>query len=159
MTLNSLWFALIVILFTGFFVLEGFDFGVGILAPFVGKSDKERRLLYNSIGPFWDGNEVWLIAAGGAMFAAFPQWYATLFSGFYIPLFLLVIALIARGVGLEYRSKLPAQHWRKAWDTAIFGESIATDYLGDCAGKHDEGCTYRCPHERRRVPLGACQPL
>ncbi|WP_206916601.1 cytochrome d ubiquinol oxidase subunit II [Alicyclobacillus acidoterrestris] len=124
MTLNSLWFALIVILFTGFFVLEGFDFGVGILAPIVGKSDEERRLLYNSIGPFWDGNEVWLIAAGGAMFAAFPQWYATLFSGFYIPLFLLVIALIARGVGLEYRSKLPAQHWRKAWDTAIFLGSV-----------------------------------
>lgn len=124
MTLNTLWFALIVTLFTGFFVLEGFDFGVGILASIIGKSDKERRLLYNTIGPFWDGNEVWLIAAGGAMFAAFPQWYATLFSGFYIPLFLLIVALMARGVGFEFRSKLIAPRWRKAWDTAIFLGSL-----------------------------------
>ena len=94
MDLNILWFSLIVVLFMGFFFLEGFDFGVGILLPFLGKKDVERRVLMNTIGPFWDGNEVWLLTAGGGMFAAFPNWYATLFSGFYLALFLMLLALI-----------------------------------------------------------------
>ncbi len=119
MDLNTLWFILITILYMGYFVLEGFDFGVGILLPFLGKGDDRRRVLLNTIGPHWDGNEVWLITAGGATFAAFPHWYATLFSGFYLPLFLLLLALIVRGVGLEFRSKLESPRWRAAWDWAI----------------------------------------
>lgn len=119
MDLNTLWFILITILYMGYFVLEGFDFGVGILLPFLGKDDDRRRVLLNTIGPHWDGNEVWLITAGGATFAAFPHWYATLFSGFYLPLFLLLLALIVRGVGLEFRSKLESPRWRAAWDWAI----------------------------------------
>ncbi|MCX8026169.1 MAG: cytochrome d ubiquinol oxidase subunit II, partial [Thermanaerothrix sp.] len=101
MDLNTLWFVLIAVLFIGYFVLDGFDLGVGILLPFLGKNDTERRMIINAIGPHWDGNEVWLITAGGAMFAAFPLWYATLFSGFYLALFLLLLGLIIRGVGLE----------------------------------------------------------
>ena len=118
--LNVVWFILIATLFTGFFVLEGFDFGVGVLAPILGKSDDERRLLINTIGPFWDANEVWLITAGGAMFAAFPNWYATLFSGFYMALFLLLLALIVRGVAFEFRSKLSPERWRRTWDWLLF---------------------------------------
>lgn len=120
MTLNTLWFICIAILFIGFFFLEGFDFGVGMLLPFVGKNDTERRLIANAIGPFWDGNEVWLITAGGAMFAAFPNWYATLFSGFYIALFLMLLALIGRGVAFEFRSKVDNLAWRRTWDWVIF---------------------------------------
>jgi cytochrome d ubiquinol oxidase subunit II len=96
MNLNILWFLLITVLFTGFFFLEGFDYGVGMLLPFLGKTDSERRLLIQTIGPFWDGNEVWLLTAGGALFAAFPNWYATLFSGFYLALMLMLVALIVR---------------------------------------------------------------
>src|SRR5665648_50039 len=92
MFLNTIWFLLIAVLFIGYFILEGFDLGVGILLPFLGKNDLERRMIINTIGPHWDGNEVWLITAGGAMFAAFPNWYATLFSGFYIPLFLMPVS-------------------------------------------------------------------
>lgn len=103
MELNVLWFILIAVLYIGYFVLEGFDFGVGILLPFLGKTDTKRRVIINTIGPHWDGNEVWLLTAGGATFAAFPQWYATLFSGFYLPLFFMVIALIVRGVAFEFR--------------------------------------------------------
>src|SRR5512136_3317684 len=105
MDLNILWFILIAVLFGGFFLLEGFDYGVGILLPFLGKDDEERRTIINTIGPFWDGNEVWLLTAGGAMFAAFPNWYATLFSGFYLPLLLILLALIVRGVAFEFRGK------------------------------------------------------
>ena len=119
MDLNILWFVLITVLFIGFFFLEGFDYGVGMLVPWVGKSDAERRVVINTIGPFWDGNEVWLITAGGAMFAAFPHWYATLFSGFYLALFLILAALIIRGVSFEFRSKDENPAWRKFWDGAI----------------------------------------
>ena len=122
--LNIVWFVLITILFTGFFFLEGFDYGVGILLPFVAKNDKERRMVINTIGPHWDGNEVWLITAGGAIFAAFPHWYATLFSGFYLALFLILLALIFRGVAFEFRSKDDNPTWRKGWDMAIFGGSL-----------------------------------
>ncbi len=114
MELNTLWFILIGVLFTGFFILEGFDYGVGILLPFLGKKDEERRQIINTIGPWWDGNEVWLLTAGGAMFAAFPNWYATLFSGFYLALFLMLLALIFRAVAFEYRSKDRDPRWRAA---------------------------------------------
>ncbi|MFO7800061.1 MAG: cytochrome d ubiquinol oxidase subunit II, partial [Rhodohalobacter sp.] len=99
MDFQLLWFILIAILFIGYFFLEGFDFGVGILMPFISRDDTDRRVCINTIGPFWDANEVWLITAGGAMFAAFPHWYATLFSGFYLPLLLILLALIFRAVG------------------------------------------------------------
>jgi cytochrome d ubiquinol oxidase subunit II len=124
MDLNTLWFLLIAVLYIGFFVLEGFDYGVGMLLPFLGKKDLERRVIINTIGPFWDGNEVWLLTAGGATFAAFPHWYATLFSGFYLPLFILLLALIARGVAFEFRSKDENPKWRKVWDWSLFAGSL-----------------------------------
>jgi cytochrome bd ubiquinol oxidase subunit II len=131
MDLNMLWFVLVAVLYIGFFVLEGFDFGVGILLPFLAKTDDERRMVINTIGPHWDGNEVWLLTAGGATFAAFPMWYATLFSGFYLPLFLLLMALILRGVAFEFRSKDDNLLWRKTWDTCIFiGSAVAALLLG-----------------------------
>ncbi|HEY65901.1 MAG TPA: cytochrome d ubiquinol oxidase subunit II, partial [Caldilineae bacterium] len=120
MDLNTLWFVLIGVLFTGFFVLEGFDYGVGILLPFLGRDDSDRRMIINTIGPFWDGNEVWLITAGGAMFAAFPHWYATMFSGFYLALVFMLLALIVRGVAFEFRSKDEDPRWRALWDWMIF---------------------------------------
>jgi cytochrome bd ubiquinol oxidase subunit II len=129
MELNTLWFILIAVLFIGYFVLEGFDFGVGILMPFLGKTDQQRRMIINTIGPHWDGNEVWLITAGGAMFAAFPGWYASLFSGFYLPLFLMLLALILRGVAFEFRSKEDHPLWRSTWDWAIFGGSLVPALL------------------------------
>jgi cytochrome d ubiquinol oxidase subunit II len=118
--LQTLWFALIAVLWIGYFVLEGFDFGVGTLLPFLGRDDTDRRVLINTIGPVWDGNEVWLIVAGGATFAAFPGWYATLFSGFYLALFLILVALIIRGVAFEFRGKHDSPRWRAGWDRAIF---------------------------------------
>jgi cytochrome d ubiquinol oxidase subunit II len=118
--LEVLWFALIAILWIGYFVLEGFDFGVGTLLPFIAKDDTDKRVMINTIGPVWDDNEVWLITAGGATFAAFPGWYATLFSGFYLALFLILVALIVRGVAFEYRGKRDAVRWRAWWDRAIF---------------------------------------
>jgi cytochrome d ubiquinol oxidase subunit II len=120
MDLQTVWFVLITVLFSGFFLLEGFDYGVGTLLPFLGKQDKERRLMINTIGPVWDGNEVWLLTAGGAMFAAFPHWYATLFSGFYLALFVILLALIVRAVAFEFRSKDIRPGWRRLWDAAIF---------------------------------------
>jgi len=131
MDLNLLWFILIVILYVGYFFLEGFDFGVGILLPFLAKNDTERRAVINTIGPHWDGNEVWLITAGGATFAAFPHWYATLFSGFYPAFFLLLIALILRNISLEFRSKDNSPKWRALWDWATFiGSLLAALLLG-----------------------------
>lgn len=123
MSLQDLWFILISVLFIGFFFLEGFDYGVGILLPFLGKSNTERRVIINTIGPFWDANEVWMITAGGAIFAAFPHWYATLFSGFYLALVVILLALIARGVAFEFRGKHDDPRWRKTWDWAIFAGS------------------------------------
>ncbi len=123
--LNSLWFLLIAILWIGYFFLEGFDFGVGMLMPFVSRDDIDRRVVINTIGPVWDGNEVWLLVAGGATFAAFPEWYATLFSGFYLPLFLILVALIVRGVAFEFRGKHDEPKWRAWWDRAIlFGSAV-----------------------------------
>ncbi|MCW2856877.1 MAG: cydB [Marmoricola sp.] len=124
MELTTVWFILIAVLWIGYFTLEGFDFGVGILLPVLGRTESERRVLINTIGPVWDGNEVWLLVAGGATFAAFPEWYATLFSGFYLPLLLILVALIARGVAFEYRAKRDDERWRAAWDKAIFFGSL-----------------------------------
>lgn len=129
MNLNILWFLLIGVLYVAYFVLDGFDLGAGILLPFVGKLDKERRVVLNAIGPHWDGNEVWLLTAGGATFAAFPQWYATLFSGFYLPLFLILVALIMRGVAFEFRSRDENKVWRAFWDWAIFFGSFVPALL------------------------------
>jgi len=127
--LNILWFILINVLFIGYFFLEGFDYGVGILLPFLGKDDTGRRALINTIGPFWDGNEVWLLTSGGAIFAAFPHWYATLFSGFYMALFLMLLALIVRGVAFEFRSKDDRPAWRNLWDWMIFVGSLVPALL------------------------------
>jgi cytochrome d ubiquinol oxidase subunit II len=124
MDLNTVWFILVTVLFIGFFFLEGFDYGVGILLPFLGKKDEERRAIINTIGPVWDGNEVWMLTAGGALFASFPHVYATLFSGFYLALLLMLIALILRGVAFEYRSKRDDAAWRNRWDWAIFIGSL-----------------------------------
>ena len=124
MELSTVWFVLIGVLFTGYFVLEGFDFGVGMLLPVLGRDERERRVLINTIGPVWDGNEVWLLTAGGAMFAAFPEWYASLFSGFYLPLLLILVALIMRGVAFEYRGKRSEPWWRARWDVAIVAGSL-----------------------------------
>jgi cytochrome d ubiquinol oxidase subunit II len=115
-----LWFYLIGVLWLGYFFLEGFDFGVGTLLPFVSKDDLDRRVVINTIGPVWDGNEVWLITAGGATFAAFPLWYATVFSGFYLALFLVLAALIFRGMAFEFRHKRDDAKWAQWWDRAIF---------------------------------------
>ena len=119
MTFQTVWFLLIAVLWIGYFVLEGFDFGVGMLLPTVSKNEADRRAVLTTLGPVWDGNEVWLLVAGGATFAAFPEWYATLFSGFYLPLFLILVALIVRGVAFEYRSKYGKAQWRQRWDVAI----------------------------------------
>ncbi len=119
MELSTVWFVLIAVLWTGYLVLEGFDFGVGMLLPVLGRDDKERRVLINTIGPVWDGNEVWLLTAGGATFAAFPEWYATLFSGFYLPLLLILLALIVRVVSFEWRGKIDDDGWRRRADRAL----------------------------------------
>ena len=125
MELSTVWFILIAVLWTGYFFLEGFDFGVGILLPVVGRDEPGRRVVINTIGPVWDGNEVWLLTAGGATFAAFPEWYATLFSGFYLALLLILVALILRGVAFEYRGKREDAAWRRRWDAAIvFGSAV-----------------------------------
>ncbi len=129
MNLATFWFILIAILWSGYFVLEGFDFGVGILLPVLGRDDTERRVIINTIGPVWDGNEVWLLTAGGATFAAFPQWYATMFSGFYLPLLIILVALIVRGVCFEFRSKVASPRWRASWDLAIFASSALAALL------------------------------
>jgi cytochrome bd ubiquinol oxidase subunit II len=123
------WFIIIAILWTGFFVLEGFDFGVGMLHSVVGKGDAERRAAINTIGPLWDGNEVWLIVAAAAMFAAFPGWYATMFSGMYLALALLLASLIIRGVAFEFRGKRDAANWRRTWDGALTTGSVLSPLL------------------------------
>jgi cytochrome d ubiquinol oxidase subunit II len=127
--LTDFWFGVISVLWIGYFFLEGFDFGVGILLPVLGRDETDRRVLINTIGPVWDGNEVWLLVAGGATFAAFPDWYATLFSGFYLPLLLILLALIFRGVAFEYRGKVDSARWRAVWDQAIFWGSAVPALL------------------------------
>jgi cytochrome d ubiquinol oxidase subunit II len=129
MALTDIWFLLIAVLWTGYFVLEGFDFGVGMLLPLVGRTENDRRVAINTIGPVWDGNEVWLLVAGGATFAAFPEWYASLFSGFYLALLLILVALIVRGLAFEYRGKIDSDRWRRNWDLAIIAGSTVPALL------------------------------
>ncbi|GAQ53185.1 cytochrome d ubiquinol oxidase subunit II [Streptomyces acidiscabies] len=129
MELHDVWFVLIAVLWTGYFFLEGFDFGVGVLTKLLARDRVEKRVLINTIGPVWDGNEVWLLSAGGATFAAFPEWYATLFSGFYLPLLLILLCLIVRGVAFEYRAKRPEENWQRNWEQAIFWCSLIPAFL------------------------------
>ncbi|CAM5439121.1 Cytochrome d ubiquinol oxidase subunit II OS=Streptomyces tendae OX=1932 GN=cydB PE=3 SV=1 [Streptomyces tendae] len=129
MELHDVWFVLIAVLWTGYFFLEGFDFGVGVLTKLLARNRAEKRVLINTIGPVWDGNEVWLLTAGGATFAAFPEWYATLFSGFYLPLLVILVCLIVRGVAFEYRVKRPEEKWQRNWETAIFWTSLIPAFL------------------------------
>ena len=129
MELTTVWFALIAVLWVGYFCLEGFDFGVGMLLPVLARDDTERRVMINTIGPVWDGNEVWVLVAGGATFAAFPEWYATLFSGFYLPLLLILVALIVRGLAFEYRHKRPEAEWQGRWDLALIIGSVVPSLL------------------------------
>ncbi|MFD9615309.1 cytochrome d ubiquinol oxidase subunit II, partial [Streptomyces sp. NPDC059083] len=120
MSLPEFWFLLIAVLFTGYFVLEGFDFGVGMLMPIIGRGDEQKkRTVLNTIGPVWDGNEVWLLTGGGAMFAAFPEWYASLFSGFYLALLLILVGLITRACAIEWRGKINDPRWRTWCDVGI----------------------------------------
>ncbi|MFC9470462.1 cytochrome d ubiquinol oxidase subunit II [Streptomyces coelicoflavus] len=129
MELHDVWFVLIAVLWTGYFFLEGFDFGIGVLTKLLARDRAEKRVLINTIGPVWDGNEVWLLTAGGATFAAFPEWYATLFSGFYLPLLVILVCLIVRGVAFEYRVKRPEEKWQRNWETAIFWTSLIPAFL------------------------------
>ncbi|MCK1816747.1 cytochrome d ubiquinol oxidase subunit II [Streptomyces sp. XM4011] len=129
MNLPDVWFALIAVLWIGYFFLEGFDFGVGVLTKALARDRTERRVLINTIGPVWDGNEVWLLTAAGATFAAFPDWYATLFSGFYLLLLAVLLCLIVRGVAFEYRAKRPGERWQRNWEHAIFWCSAVPAFL------------------------------
>src|SRR6516164_9870108 len=129
MQLHTIWFIIITVLWIGFFVLEGFDFGVGALHMLIGKTDTGQRVVINTIGPWWDGNEVWLIVAGASMFAAFPQWYATMFSALYLALVLLLVALFGRGVSSEWRGKRDSSRWRNGWSWALTIGSILIPLL------------------------------
>lgn len=129
MWLNVVWYILFVVIIAGYLILDGFDMGVGILHPFVAKTDEERRISLNSIGPIWDGNEVWLVLGGGALFAAFPFVYASLFSGFYIAMLLVLLVLILRTVAIEFRSKREQPGWRKGWDWVFFASSLGIALL------------------------------
>jgi cytochrome d ubiquinol oxidase subunit II len=128
-SLQGFWFVVLGMLWGGYFVLEGFDFGVGMLMRLIGRDEAERKAVIGTIEPVWDGNEVWLIVAGGATFAAFPSWYATLFSGYYIVFFLILLGLIFRGVAIEYRAKRAEQRWRAAWEVAIVLGSVLPAFL------------------------------
>lgn len=148
MALTDVWFLLIAVLWTGYLVLEGFDFGVGMLLPVVGRTDKDRRVAINTIGPVWDGNEVWLLVAGGATFAAFPEWYASLFSGFYLALLLILVALIVRGVAFEFRGKIDDPRWRRNWDRAIVaGSAVPALLWGVAFGNIVAGVPLDADHE------------
>ncbi|MEG7336224.1 MULTISPECIES: cytochrome d ubiquinol oxidase subunit II [unclassified Bacillus (in: firmicutes)] len=129
MSLHDLWFILVAVLFVGFFFLEGFDFGVGMATRFLGHNELERRVLINTIGPFWDANEVWLLTGAGAIFAAFPNWYATMLSGYYIPFVIVLLALIGRGVAFEFRGKVDHLKWVKVWDWVVFFGSLIPPFV------------------------------
>jgi len=156
--LNTIWFVLVGVLLTGYAILDGFDLGVGALHLFV-KKDEHRRLFLNSIGPVWDGNEVWLVTGGGALFAAFPEAYATVFSGFYLPFMLLLCSLIFRAVAIEFRSKEPWLWWRRMWDIAFFGGSILSAFLiGVAMGNVVRGVPLGADHEFAGTFLGLLNP-
>jgi cytochrome d ubiquinol oxidase subunit II len=146
--LNNFWFFVIGVLWTGYFILEGFDFGVGALLRLVGKDEKGRRVLINTIGPIWDGNEVWVVSAGAFTFAAFPEWYASMFSAFYLALLLILVALIVRGVAFEYRGKGHSDVWRARWDWAILITSWVLALLwGVAFGNIVRGVALDADHE------------
>ena len=148
MALHTIWFILITILWVGFFVLEGFDFGVGALHMLIGKTETERRVVINTIGPWWDGNEVWLIVAGASMFAAFPNWYATMFSALYLALVVLLVALFGRGVSFEWRGKRDSSRWRSGWSWALTIGSILIPLLvGVALGDLLHGLPINSQHE------------
>ncbi len=148
MQLHTIWFVLITILWVGFFVLEGFDFGVGMLHTIVGKTDTERRVAINTIGPWWDGNEVWLIVAGASMFAAFPGWYATMFSALYLALLLVLAALMARGVSIEFKGRSDDPRWRRTWTWAMtIGSLLIPLLLGVGLGDLLNGLPINSSHE------------
>ena len=145
--LNNIWFVIIAIFWVGFFILEGFDFGVGMLHSFVGKDDVERRIVVNSIGPIWDGNEVWLVVAGAAIFAAFPSWYATMFSTFYLALVIVLLALIVRGVSFEYHRKIDNPRWRSTWRWSLtVGSLLIPLLLGTALGDMLHGLPINSSH-------------
>ena len=160
MWLNNVWFILIAVLWTGYFVLEGFDFGVGALLRLVGKDEKGRRVLINTIGPVWDANEVWLLTAGGATFAAFPEWYASMFSGFYLALLVILVCLIVRGVAFEYRGKGHTDQWRARWDWSILITSWGLALLwGVAFGNIVRGVPLDADHEYVGSFVGLLNPF
>jgi cytochrome bd ubiquinol oxidase subunit II len=147
MQLHTIWFVIISVFWVGFFVLEGFDFGVGVLHRVIGRDEPERRVAINTIGPWWDGNEVWLIVAGAAMFAAFPGWYATMFSALYLALVLVLVALFARGVSFEYRGKREAARWRAGWSWALaIGSALIPLLIGVGLGDLLHGLPINAQH-------------
>ena len=160
MNLQNFWFVLIGVLWAGYFVLEGFDFGVGMLLPWVGRNERERGVLLETIGPVWDGNEVWLVVAGGATFAAFPAWYATMFSGFYIALLLVLFFLIIRVVSFEWREKSDSSKWRSVWAGANTLGSFGAPLLwGIAFANLVEGVPLNSSHDYRGELLGSVQRL
>ncbi len=156
--LHVFWFLMLGVLLMGYAILDGFDLGVGILHP-LAKGDQERRVLMNAIGPLWDGNEVWLVTFGGALFAAFPDVYATVFSGFYVPLMLVLFALIFRGISIEFRSKQQSQRWRNFWDYAFFASSLLAPFLfGVAVGNLMSGVPIGPDKEFSGTLLGLLKP-
>ena len=148
MTLGDLWFIIGAVFWVGFFVLDGFDFGVGMLHSFLGRTDDERRVLINTIGPVWDGNEVWLIVAGAVIFAAFPGWYATMFSTLYLALVVLLLALIVRGLAFEYTRKFEDRRWRTAWKWGLtLGSALIPLLVGVALGDLLHGLPINSHHE------------
>ena len=159
MALQTTWFVIITVVWTGFFVLEGFDFGVGMLVPFLAGDDVERRVLRATIGPFWDGNEVWLVVAGGATFAAFPDWYASMFSAYYLPLFIVLVALILRAVAVELRDKRPSARWRHTWDGLTAASGLLVPLLiGTAFGGLLAGIPLNADHDFTGGFLDLVQP-
>jgi cytochrome d ubiquinol oxidase subunit II len=148
MQLHTIWFIIVVVFWIGFFVLEGFDFGVGMLHRFLGRTDTERRVAINTIGPWWDGNEVWLVVAGASLFAAFPEWYATLFSALYLALVLVLVALMGRGVSIEFRGKRDGTRWRAGWSWAMtIGSGLVPLLIGVGLGDMLTGLPINQQHE------------
>ncbi len=160
MELHTIWFVIIALFWVGFFVLEGFDFGVGVLHTFVGRSDTERRVALNTIGPWWDGNEVWLIVAGASMFAAFPGWYATMFSALYLALLLVLAALMARGVAFEFKGKGDGERWRSTWRwCTTVGSLLVPLLLGVGLGRSARRPADRLQPQLHRQLLRPAHPL
>src|SRR5271156_2032110 len=158
--LNNIWFIIIAVFWVGYFILEGFDFGVGMLHSFVGKNDVERRIAINSIGPIWDGNEVWLVVAGVAIFAAFPDWYATMFSALYLALLIVLVALIGRGMSFEFSRKIEDPRWRSAWRWALtIGSGLIPLLLGTALGDLLYGLPIDSDHNYTGSFWGLLQPF